>query len=78
MQVRALGRLTIYEARGEFQLVVVRAEAEGEGLWKLAFDRLREARGRGADRPARKRPLPRVPPRRRGDLARRARRCATS
>jgi exodeoxyribonuclease VII large subunit len=62
MQVRALGRLTVYEARGEFQLVVAELQAEGEGLWRLAFDRLRAALDAdGSTSPTRKRPLPRVP-----------------
>ena len=40
--VRALGGLTLYEARGEYQLVVRRLEAEGaEGLGRQAFERLR-------------------------------------
>jgi exodeoxyribonuclease VII large subunit len=59
MEVRALGKLTIYEGRGEFQLVVSELEARGEGLWKLAFDRLRtKLEMEGLTSPARKRPLP--------------------
>jgi len=59
MQVRALGRLTLYEQRGEFQLSVAELEAKGEGLWKLALDRLRtKLEGEGLTSPARKRPLP--------------------
>ncbi len=62
MRVRALGRLTLYEARGEFQLSVVELEAEGEGLWKLAFDRLRaRLDSEGLTAPARRRPLPAHP-----------------
>lgn len=62
MAVRALGRLTLYEARGEFQLVVSDLEARGDGLWKLAFDRLRaRLDAEGLTAPERKRPLPRVP-----------------
>ena len=62
MEVRALGRLTIYEGRGEFQLVVSDLEAKGEGLWKLAFDRLRvKLETEGLTAPARKRPLPAHP-----------------
>jgi exodeoxyribonuclease VII large subunit len=62
MGVRALGRLTVYEARGEFQLVVSVLEAKGEGLWKLAFDRLRsKLAAEGLLDPARKRPIPRFP-----------------
>ena len=59
MQVRALGRLTLYEQRGEFQLSVSELEAKGEGLWKLALDRLRtKLEAEGLTAPARKRPLP--------------------
>ncbi|HYW11977.1 MAG TPA: exodeoxyribonuclease VII large subunit [Longimicrobium sp.] len=59
MEVRALGKLTIYEGRGEFQLVVSELEARGEGLWKLAFDRLRiKLEMEGLTSPARKRPIP--------------------
>ena len=59
MQVRALGRLTLYEQRGEFQLSVSELEAKGEGLWKLALDRLRtRLEAEGLTAPARKRPLP--------------------
>jgi len=62
MQVRALGRLTLYEQRGEFQLSVAELEAKGEGLWKLALDRLRtKLEGEGLTAPARKRPLPAHP-----------------
>ena len=44
--VRTLGGLTLYEARGEYQLVVRRLEAEGaEGLWRQAFERLRSTPG---------------------------------
>lgn len=63
MQVRALGQLTLYEARGEYQLVVRRLEAEGtEGLWRLAFEKLRgRLEAEGLLDPARKRRLPAYP-----------------
>lgn len=62
MEVRALGKLTIYEGRGEFQLVVSELEARGEGLWKLAFDRLRlKLEMEGLTSPLRKRPIPTHP-----------------
>ena len=62
MQVRALGRLTLYEARGEFQLGVMELEGKGEGLHKLALDRLREKlTAEGLTTPARKRPIPAHP-----------------
>jgi exodeoxyribonuclease VII large subunit len=59
MAVRALGKLTLYEGRGEFQMVVAELEAKGEGLFKLAIDRLRtKLETEGLTSPARKRPLP--------------------
>ena len=62
MQVRALGRLTLYEQRGEFQLSVFELEAKGEGLWKLAFDRLRtKLDAEGLTSPVRKRGIPAHP-----------------
>ena len=62
MSVKAYGRLTVYPSRGEFQLTVVKLEGEGEGLWKLALDRLRQKLdAEGLTSPHRKRPLPRYP-----------------
>lgn len=62
MQVRALGRLSLFEPRGEFQLVVSDLEGKGEGLWKLAFERLRvRLDGEGVLAPERKRPIPQHP-----------------
>jgi len=63
MRIRAFGQVTVYEARGEYQLVVRALEGEGEeGLWKLAFERLRKKlEEEGLFRPERKRSLPRFP-----------------
>ena len=63
MKVRVFGSLTLYEARGEYQMAVRRVEAEGaEGLWRLAFEKLRRKLDEeGLLDPARKRPLPRFP-----------------
>jgi exodeoxyribonuclease VII large subunit len=63
MQVRALGTLTLYEKRGEYQLVVRDLElTEPGGLVRLAFERLRaKLDSEGLFDPARKRPLPRYP-----------------
>jgi exodeoxyribonuclease VII large subunit len=63
MQVRALGRLTLYERRGDYQLVVRALEAVAAGgLWRLAFDRLKAAlEAEGLLDPARRKPLPRMP-----------------
>lgn len=63
MEVRAHGGLTLYEARGIFQLRVETLEAAGsDGLWRLAFERLRrKLHAEGLLAVARKRPLPRCP-----------------
>jgi len=63
MQVRVLGQLTLYEARGEYQLVVRRIEADGaEGLWRLAFEKLRaRLEAEGLLDPTLNRPLPAYP-----------------
>jgi exodeoxyribonuclease VII large subunit len=63
MKVRALGRVTVYEKRGDFQLIVDVLEGEGgDGLWRLAFERLRaKLEAEGLLAPDRKRPLPRYP-----------------
>lgn len=62
MQVTALGQLSVYPARGQMQFMVRSMEAEGEGLWRKAFDKARAALERdGLLDPARKRRLPRFP-----------------
>ncbi|MBT8395927.1 MAG: exodeoxyribonuclease VII large subunit [Gemmatimonadetes bacterium] len=63
MKIRALGQLTLYEARGDYQLSARTLDAEeGEGLWKLAFERLKKKLDEeGLLLPERKRPLPRFP-----------------
>ncbi len=64
MEVCARGEVSLYEVRGDFQLVVRRMEARGEGLWRLAFEKLkRKLAEEGLLDDARKRPLPRVPER---------------
>ena len=63
MNVRAFGGLSLYVAKGEYQLIVRRLEAEGEeGLWRLAFERVRaKLDAEGLLAPERKRPLPAFP-----------------
>jgi exodeoxyribonuclease VII large subunit len=63
MTVRALGTLTVYERRGDYQMVVRELEGEGAGgLWKIAFERLRaRLEVEGLLAPERKRALPRFP-----------------
>ena len=63
MTLRLFGGLTLYEARGGYQFVVARLEAEeAEGMWKLAFNRLRrKLDAEGLTDPGRRRPLPEFP-----------------
>ena len=59
MRVLARGRLTLYDARGEYQMVLDHMEEAGEGALRRAFEQLKarlEAEGLFA--PERKRPLP--------------------
>lgn len=60
MRVRVFGSVTLYDRRGDYQLVARRVEATGDGgLWRLAFEKLRVKLEReGLLDPARKRPLP--------------------
>lgn len=63
MKVRVHGSVTLYEARGETQFVVRELAAEGEeGLWKIAFEKLRQRlEAEGLLDPTRKRPIPTFP-----------------
>jgi exodeoxyribonuclease VII large subunit len=62
MEVCAFGQVSLYPQRGRYQLIVRNLQAKGEGLWRLAFERLRRAlQDEGLLDPARKRPLPVVP-----------------
>ena len=62
MAVRCRGRLTLYEARGKFQMTVVDVEPTGAGALALAFEQLKQRLGaEGLFDPARKRPLPFLP-----------------
>ena len=62
MEVCVRGDVTLYETRGDFQVIVREMEARGEGLWRLAFERLRkQLASEGLLDPERKRPVPRVP-----------------
>ena len=61
-KVRALGRITVYEPRGQYQLIVQKLEAAGQGSLQEAFEKLKEKLNReGLFETARKRPLPLLP-----------------
>lgn len=60
--VRAFGEITVYEPRGQYQLIVRRVEAAGEGALLARFEALkRRLEAEGLFDPARKRPLPLLP-----------------
>jgi exodeoxyribonuclease VII large subunit len=62
MQVQVRGRLTVYEARGQYQLNVSLIQPAGAGLLQAKFEALkRKLDAEGLFDPARKRPLPRFP-----------------
>jgi exodeoxyribonuclease VII large subunit len=56
------GDITVYEARGQYQLQVLAVEPQGVGALQAAFEKLKEKLGaEGLFAPERKRPLPRFP-----------------
>ena len=58
------GDLTVYEARGQYQLIVRAVELQGVGALQAAFERLKQKlAAAGWFAPERKRPLPRCPQR---------------
>ncbi len=62
MHVMAHGQISVYAARGQMQFMVRAIEAEGEGLWRKAFEKTKAALEKdGLLDPSRKRPLPRFP-----------------
>jgi exodeoxyribonuclease VII large subunit len=62
LRVIARGRITVYERRGQYQLVVAELRADGVGALWLAFEQLKKKlEAEGLFRPDRKRPLPRFP-----------------
>ncbi len=62
LQVVGYGRLTVYEPRGEYQIVLDHLDPKGLGALQLAFDQLKEKLSReGLFDPARKKPLPPLP-----------------
>ncbi|MFW6051904.1 MAG: exodeoxyribonuclease VII large subunit [Myxococcota bacterium] len=61
-RVRVRGSLSLYEARGAFQLIARIALPTGDGDLALRFERIRrKLEAEGLMDPARKRPLPRLP-----------------
>lgn len=64
MQVQAFGEVTVYEARGQYQLVVQLLQEEGLGALQARFEALKaKLAAEGLFDAARKRPLPKFPSR---------------
>ena len=62
MHVQVRGALTVYEARGQYQLNVQIVQAAGAGLLQAKFEALkRKLEAEGLFDPARKRPIPKFP-----------------
>ncbi|HUO58674.1 MAG TPA: exodeoxyribonuclease VII large subunit, partial [bacterium] len=62
MKVVAGGTLSLYQAYGQFQMIVQSLEPQGVGSLQLAFEQLKKKLGEeGLFDPARKRPLPKYP-----------------
>ena len=62
LQVQVFGDLTVYEARGQYQLVVQLVQPKGVGALQARFEALkRKLQAEGLFDPARKKPLPSFP-----------------
>ena len=62
LRVVARGRVTVYDPKGEYQIVCEHLEPEGLGALQLAFDQLKERLARaGLFDERRKRALPALP-----------------
>lgn len=62
LQVLARGRVTVYEDRGELQIVAEYLEPKGAGALQIAFEQLKaKLQSEGLFDPSRKKPLPPLP-----------------
>ena len=62
LQVIGYGRVTLYEPRGDYQLILDYLEPKGLGALQLAFEQLKEKlAAEGLFDPGRKRPIPHLP-----------------
>src|SRR5438477_4610838 len=64
MEIIARGRITVYESRGELQLIAEYLEPKGAGALQIAFEQLKaKLQAEGLFEAARKKPLPAYPQR---------------
>jgi exodeoxyribonuclease VII large subunit len=62
MQIQAYGRVTVYEARGQYQLIIQLIQSKGQGLLQAKFEALkRKLLAEGLFETNRKRALPKFP-----------------
>jgi exodeoxyribonuclease VII large subunit len=62
LRVVARGRVSVYEPKGEYQIVCEHLEPQGLGALQLAYDQLKKRlQAEGLFDPSRKRPLPALP-----------------
>jgi exodeoxyribonuclease VII large subunit len=62
LQVIGYGRVTVYEPRGDYQIILDYLEPKGLGALQLAFEQLKEKlAAEGLFDPVRKRPIPQLP-----------------
>ncbi|HET97927.1 MAG TPA: exodeoxyribonuclease VII large subunit [Desulfurivibrio alkaliphilus] len=62
LEVLCRGRISVYEPRGEYQLIIDFMDGKGTGLLRIAFDRLKaKLEAEGLFDPARKKALPYLP-----------------
>jgi exodeoxyribonuclease VII large subunit len=62
LKVVCRGRITVYEARGQYQIIAELIEPKGKGALQLAFEQLKEKlRAEGLFDPQRKKKLPLLP-----------------
>jgi exodeoxyribonuclease VII large subunit len=64
LKVLLQGDVTVYEARGQYQIIVRAVELQGVGALQIAFEKLKQKlASEGLFAPERKRPLPKYPQR---------------
>ncbi len=62
MQVQVFGEVTVYEARGQYQMLVKKVQAAGQGALQAKFEELkRRLQAEGLFAAERKQPIPRFP-----------------
>jgi exodeoxyribonuclease VII large subunit len=62
MQIQAYGRVTVYEARGQYQLIVQLIQSKGQGVLQAKFEALKsKLLAEGLFEASRKRALPKFP-----------------